>query len=52
MDKRNLEKEMKEQKASEEKEFSTIEIGKGGGLILCQEELEQISGTENEILIK
>ena len=52
MDIRNLKKEIKEQRTSEGKEFLTIEIGKDGGLILCQGDLELISDIENEILIK
>ncbi|XP_065653434.1 uncharacterized protein LOC136080548 [Hydra vulgaris] len=52
IDKRSLEKEIKEQKASEEKEFLTTEIRIDGGLILCKEDLEKILGTKNEIVKK
>ena len=53
MDKRKLDKEVKEQKASDEKEYLSKEIGKVGGLITDIDELSKVCGRgKNQRLLR
>ena len=52
MDRKQLEKEVKEQKASDDKEFLTKEIEKAGGLIANEKDLDSVCKMrEKEVIL-